>query len=738
MDLESEEHLEGEEQVIAEAKRRFKVVEEWEGQSRNLFLDDIKFANGDSDNMYQWDSRIREIRNKTARPCMTVNKTQTFNYQVINEALKNKSSVTVRPVGDEATYEAAEVMEGIIRHIEYISDAASAYETAIRFQVEGGIGYARIVTDYAGDDSFDQEIYIRRIKDPLTVYLDPDINEIDGSDARFAFIFEDMPIEVFRDTYPKYKDKASTSPLGTSDNDGWIDKNHVRVAEYYRLVKKEKKMVAFTDPTTGQIITEYVDNIPPELVGAVVDDPATRNRIIYETQVEHYLIVGDQIAEKNLWPGKYIPIARLVGIETVIDGKLDRKGHTRALKDPQRNYNYWTSKAIEGLALQTNVPWLAPAAAIEGYETIWKDANTSNPSILPYKHIDSNGAPIQKPERIQPPVMAEGFLKGMQVSEKEMMMASGQYQDNLGQQSNAISGRAINERQRQGDIATYHFANNQGTFIRFIGKIVLDLIPRVYDTQRVVNILAEDNTQSHVILDPNAPQSYQAVQGPQGAQPPQQPGVNTPQPQDQWAQKRMIAIKGIFNPNIGKYDIMSDTGPSYGTKRQEAYNALSQIMQQQPQIAHLVGDLWASNSDFPESDKIAERFRNLLPPQALGNGPTPQMQQAQEQMQALQIQLQKANKVNATLLQTIAEDRLKSRSEAAQKEIDVYKAETERMKAEADIVAKHLITPRQEAEMIHDLAKQEHSGNMALVSTAMAHDLSMAKQEAPEEEPQQG
>jgi hypothetical protein len=84
--------------------------------------------------------------------------------------------------------------------------------TAWLFAVRGGIGYWRMVTDYANDDSFDQEIFIRRVKDPLTVYLDPDINEFDGSDAKFGFVFTDMPKDEFEAKHPEWKDRPPTPP----------------------------------------------------------------------------------------------------------------------------------------------------------------------------------------------------------------------------------------------------------------------------------------------------------------------------------------------------------------------------------------------------------------------------------------------------------------------------------------------------------------------------------------------
>ncbi len=696
--LDSEDLLKGDEKIVAEAQRRFKQCKDYEGPSRALFIEDIKFANGDSDNMYQWPDSIRQNREVDARPCVTINKTRQHNLQIINDAKQNKASIKIRPVGDNATFEAAEIFEGVIRHIEYISNADDAYACAVKFQVEGGIGYVRIVTDYAGADSFDQEIFIRRIKDPATVYLDPDINEKDGSDAKFGFIFEDMPLDQFKIAYPEYKDIAGQSAL---DNDeGWMGKDHVRIAEYFRKTTKKDKLLSFTDPNTGEAITNRVSKIPKELVDAVIDDPLTKSRTIEDDVVEHYLIIGEEIAEKHDWLGKYIPIARMIGEETIIDGVLDRKGHTRYLKDQQRTYNYWSSCGIEAVALQGKSPYIGAVAAIEGLETYWADANRTNYSLLPYNHMDDKGQEIPAPKRSDPPIMPQAYIEGMKIAREEFMMASGQYEETFGEKSQAISGKAINERQRQGDTATYGFPDNQATCIQFVGKICLDLIPKIYDTQRVIRILAEDGTESFVNLDPQAQQAHQEME-----------------------QQEEDKVNVIFNPNVGKYEVISDVGPSYPTKRMEAFNALSQIMQQNPQSAMLVGDLWAENSDFPDADKIAERFRNMLPPQAKGDNPEMQamQQQFQEQMQGTQEQLQSLQKANATLIQMLAEAKIKAQNQDEKNQTDKYRAETDRMAVEGDIIAKHVVTPRLEAELMAGMAKQEHGHNHAVSQADASH-----------------
>ncbi len=686
-DLDTEDGLTGDGKIVAEAKRRFGNCQEWESTSRKLFWEDVKFANGDSDNQYQWPGSIYRNRDIEDRPCLTINKTRQHNLQIINDGRQNKSSVKIKPLGNKASYEAAEIFEGLVRHTEYISNAQDAYDTARKFQVEGGIGYWRVVTDYVGNDSFDQEIYIRGIKDPSSVYLDKNISEKDGSDARYGFIFDDMSLEEYRLAYPEYKQLASTSTLGNTSTVGWLTPDTIRVAEYYRKTKKKDRLITFTNPDTGAKTVTRASKLPKEVTDAIVDDPAAKHRIIEEDVVEWYLIAGEQIIDKAIWPGKYIPIVRIIGEETIIDGKLDRKGHTRNLKDPQRQYNYWTSASVEFAAMQSKTPWITPAKAVEGFETFWGNANRQNYAYLPYNHVDDTGEPIPAPTRMQPPSISPAYIEGMKISQQEMMMVSGQQQANFGEPGNEKSGKAINARQRQGENATYHFIDNEAIGLRYTGKILIDLYPKIYDTtNRVIKVIGEDGTESNVLIDPNAHQAWLAERKKEG-----------------------IEAQIIFNPTVGEYDVMSDVGPAYATQRQEAFSAISQILTQAPELVTQIGDILFKVADFPLADKIAERLERGVPAFIKGEAPPPEVQQAQQQVQMMTGQMQKMQSLLSEMTQQLAEEKMKLRGKDEKRDVDAYKAITDRL----DVIAKHFeVTPKDKAEMLHDLMVEEHKSSL--------------------------
>ncbi len=637
--------------LIAEAKKRFKRCEDHESEVRPRFKEDLRFANADPDNGFQWPADMRKSREADKRPCLTINKVKQHNRQITNDARQNKPSVRVYPVDNGADKKTAEILNGIIRHIEANSSADTAYDTAAEFAVDAGIGYWRVVTDYAADDSFDQEIFIKRVKNPLNIYLDPDIQEADGSDARFGFVFEDMPREEFEATYSEAQAVDWEKP-----SDVWCGKDTIRVAEYFKRIESSDTLFS-NGMRASELSKEDLAVVKAQF----------RSRPVKKTQVKWYLLAGDQCLEQKDWPGRYIPIVRVVGEEVEIDGKIERKGHTRAMKDAQRMYNYWTSSAVEHVALQSKIPYVGPAQAFESYEQYWNNANTANLPYLPFNHIDENGNPIPAPQRQQPPTMAAAYMQGMQVASEEMKMASGQYDASMGAKSNETSGRAIMARQHEGDTATFHFIDNIARAIKYTGKILIDLIPKIYDTERVIRILGEDGAEDQAHINPAMQRAYAQMQGPDGA------------------------IKEIYNPSIGRYDVIVSVGPSYSTRRQEAFLALNDMASRNPALMQVAGDIVMKAADFPMADELAQRFEKTLPPNLKDEkAQSPEVQQMQAAMQQMQAQMQAMAAEHQQLLADKDFERQKLL-------VERYRAETERLK---------LIYPTMPVDLSNEIAAE--------------------------------
>jgi hypothetical protein len=699
---------ETDEDIVNEAQERFDYAQAYQSTANRHYVADMKFANGDDDNMAQWDDTVSGGRKSSGRPALTVNKTRVHCLQIINDARQNPVQIRINPVGDDATYEASQIYEGIIRHIEYISNAQQAYANATYCQVMGGIGYWRVLVDYAHDNTFDQEIYIKRIADPTSVYLDPDIQQSDGSDAKWGFLFYETTRDEFEAEYGTSDDPddANLNNAALTLNSprsgkagGYTDDKHVQMVEYYRVGEKHDKLVQLPvralemfppdvamrlaqgmDPDKGPIVR--VSSMPDGLLDqlAQLGIFPVSERDVAEPDVEWFLIADNKIIERKDWPGMYVPIVRVPCEEIIINGQLDWVSHVRHLRDPQRLYNWYTSQAAEFVALQTKSPFVGVAESIEPYLQDWENANVENKSVLLYKGRDTEGNEIPRPERATPPVMAAAYMEGLKISQAEMMMATGQYQAVMGEPGNETSGVAINARQRQGDNATYHVIDRLASAIRYTGRIILDLIPKVYDSKRALMIFGEDGTQTQVHIDPDAPQAHQTTLDPN--QPPAQPPMNREQDPDT---ARQEAMRTVFNPKIGRYSVVADVGPSFATKRQEAFNAFSQVIAQNGAAFQVIGDFWAKNADFPGADEMANRLKQGLPPQYKSGGPDPQVQMITAEAQKVQQQasdlLGQADKEIADLKTQNQQLQMQLKDKSGDLMIKDYSAETDRLKA---------------------------------------------------------
>jgi hypothetical protein len=670
--------------IVREAHRRFKRCEDWEATARARWLQDYKFANGDSENHYQWPDKLYQDRENDDRPALTISKVRQHNLQIINDAKQKKSGIKYRPIGDGATVKAAEVYEGVVRHIQDVSNASMHRGMAIEFQVQAGLGFTRIVTDYEHDRTFDQEIYIRGISDPSTCYLDPDATELDGSDARYGFVFADRPRDEVLKEHPELRNHVSYSnAVDGAPGGSWIREKTVRECEYYKVEETEDELIGNADGTVilrSQINAKLYREWKAE---AEACGEELKTRPVVTKKLKWYKIIGRQVVDEKDPPGRTVPIIPWLGEVTVIDNVLDRKGHTRALKDAQRMLNYNRSASVEFGALQSKMPWIADAQSIEGYETYWENANKENYAVLPYKSTNDDGQPIEKPARIEPPASAPAFVEGATAAERDMMVASGQYEAELGAPGNETSGRAINERQRQGDRATYHFIDMQAISIRREGAILLELISEVYDTRRVKRILGEDGTEDHVTVDPKCDTACV---------------VNDKET--------------LWNPRIGQYAVVSDVGPDYATQRQEAFQAIVQILTQAPDLIQKIGDLLFRVADFPLADEMAERLKPGLAPEA-----QQAIDQLQKQLQAVQAAGMNSQKLLGEAMQALSEERLKVKSRDSDDAVKAFKADTERLGVIKDMI------PMDRAAMqslIHETVRQALQDNLGPVIGTLA------------------
>ncbi len=628
--------------------------------TRDSELDDLRFYAGSPDNQWQWPNDVLQTRGSSqgpvvsARPCLTINKLPQHVKQITNEQRMNRPTIKVLPVDDKSDIEMADVFNGVIRHIEYTSDADVAYDTACENQVTYGEGYLRILTEYCDDTSFDQEIKIGRIRNSFSVYMDPMIQDPAGADARWCFITDDMTKDEYERAYPKASPISTLTAMGIGDSsiNQWISETTVRVAEYFYIECEKATLNLYPGNQTALTGT-------PEdsLLRAMFGKPL-RSRQSDRERVKWCKTNGYEILEESEWAGSFIPIVRVVGNEFEVDGQLYVSGLVRNAKDAQRMYNYWCSQEAEMLALAPKAPFIGYGGQFEGYEQQWKTANTQN---WPYLEVnpdvtDGQGAVLPLPQRAQPPMASSGLLQAKAGASEDIKSTTGQYNASLGMTSNERSGKAILARQRESDVGTYHYADNLARAVRHIGRQLVDLIPKIYDTARVARILGEDGEPSTVKMNPDQEEPVKKIMGPGG-----------------------VVVDKIYNPRVGKYDVRVITGPGYATKRQEALESMAQLLQGNPQLWQVAGDLFVKNMDWPGAQDLAKRLQKMLDPKVMADEDNPALVAANQQMEAMNAEMQQMFKMLQNVQQSMEAKEMHIKQFEA--EIKAYQAETQRISA---------------------------------------------------------
>lgn len=596
---------------VKRALDRFDTIKEFSSEDRKSRLSDLKFRGGD-----QWPDDIIQERVNDSRPALVINRLPQFIRLVTNEMRQNRPAMTVSPVDGDGTVDVAKVLQGMFRHIEYDSNAEYAYDTAADAQCTSGLGFFRVVTQFEDPKSFDQIIKIKRIRNAFSVYTDPAAQEPDYSDAKYMFITEDMKKDEYKAAYPESKLARATSWEGDGDPvPGWITKEGCRVAEYFCIETAKTKIWLMDDRSVyeDKELEKDKDGKPKAPQGRTI----MGSRDTELPTVKWMKMNCNEVLEETEWLGKWIPIIPVMGDELEIDGKISYEGIVRYARDPQRMYNYWASAETETIALAPRSPWLGVEGQFEGHEDKWRVANRKNLAYLEYRNVSINGVAAPPPQRNvqEPPIRA--ITQARELASEDMKATTGTYDPALGKAGNETSGRAILERKVQHTTSNYHYSDNMGRSIRHVARIVLDLIPKVYDSERVVRIVNPDDTTDLVTIN----SEHTGKDG----------------------------VKRIYDIRKGKYDVVVSAGPSYATKRQEAVNTMLDLVTADPQILGAIGDLLVGNMDWEGAPEIAARLKKLLPPALQDNSNiSPAAQQQINSMQKMIKQLTTA--LNATTL----------------------------------------------------------------------------------------
>jgi len=683
--------------IIEEAKQFLKFSNDADTMNRQEALEDLKFASGGN----QWPVDLQNSRNLESRPVLTINKLDGYCRQVTNQQRQQRPRIKVHATNTQEDAAEAKVVQGMIRHIEVNSNADNAYDNAYNYAVRMGWGYWRVDHRYVREDSFDQEIFIDPIDNPFTVYLDPNSIAVDGSDQERCLITTMMPKTTFRELYPDV-DETSFLSRGTGDTQSeWITKEDIRVAEYWYTVREPATLYQLSDGSTRFAESkDFFDRI--ERAGLFV----VNERKSIKRTIKWKKLTATAVLEERDWPGYYIPIVPVYGRHVVIGDKRKKFGMVRHAKDAQRMYNFWVTSLTESVALAPKAKWIMAEGQDEGHELDWAAANIKSMATLRYKQTDIDGNPAPPPQRLQPEPPPAGVMAAAQEINSDMATIIGIY-DPSQQLPGNMSGKALNGQQMQVDLTNFDLYDNLTKSIAYTGKIILDLIPKIYDTERIMRIIGDDGKPDLLTIN-----------------------------------ERTAVGKVKNDVTVGQYDVVMETGPGYNSKRQEAVDAMMPLLQGNEQLFNAAADLVFRNMDFPGAETIADRLAALnpmaqidehsdIPPevQIKLKAAQGQVQQMQQQMQAMQLamkqrqdieQVKQDNENKRELLrqttkahntETMAQVKVNdqnTRSITSQNKVEI--------EAITNLLLHHMDTARLEREIRARNAEQYAFGNEAIQS----------------------
>lgn len=611
--------------VLTRAKKRFQQAITAESANRTKATLCLRFKASD-----QWEPDLAAQRAAARRPKLTVNKIVTFVNQVANDQRQNRPATMISPAGDRGHIDLAHMLRGLIRVIERDSDAELAYDTSFESALDIGWGYWRYNVEWDGD-TFRKRIVIEPIHDTMAVYLDPDAKRPEGSDAKWAFVTQWIPRDEFRREYPGVSLSNWESGAEGDRYRNWGDDESIRIAEYFEIETQKRTLVMLANGHVG-----WEDELSDDVVWRSQEgDPAyqiVNEREVDTDKVMWYKMIADQVIDEEEWLGAHIPIVRDIYERINQNGKTRYVGIIERMLDPQRMYNYWVSAETEALALAPKAPWVLAEGQDAGYEDEYQSANLVPNPVIHYRPVSIEGHPVPAPQRQQPVAVQAGFQAAKQGAAADMMTVSGIRFDSTPQERTYDeSGQALRELQRVSDLGSFHGVDNLTRSLRRGGEILLDLIPRVYDTAQVLTIIGEDDKERMVRIDPNAPQAVGKTQGPDGS------------------------VIPLFNPRMGKYSVAVTVGPSARTRRIETANQIMQFIKAVPQAAPLIMDLLATYLDWPGADQIAQRLATAVPPQALAPAEKDVSPQVAALIQNLQFELQQAKQQLMGAMQALQE-----------------------------------------------------------------------------------
>jgi hypothetical protein len=605
-------------ELLVKIRKRAKAMMDADRENRQLAIQDMKFLRVPGQ---QWDDITKRERGED-RPMYEFNKLNISVKSVINQMRENRPMGKVR-AAEDGDIKTAEILEGGIRNVVANADFDTVTDYAAEYQVGAGMGAWRVTLKYA-EDSFGQVIDIDPLLNPFCLYCDPSAKDLLKRDAEDWWYTDKISKSSFETRWPK-ADAVNLDDVEFDDDDDWESDDQVRIGEYWYKEPYDKTLLLLSD---GSVVDALDDDdrpiTPPEGVTVV------KSRVQRCHKIMMCIVSGKAILEGPVeWAGSQHPWVMVYGEYVVIDGKVYWNGLTRAGKDPQRAYNYSRTAAVETVALAPqDKPWMTPTQ-VAGLTGLLAESHKKN---YPFNLYNPDPQAPGPPQRQGGPQIPAALVQEMQIASDDIKAVTGIYDASLGAQGNETSGKAINARKAQGEIANFNYMDNMGKGVKRTWEILVDLFPKVFDTETTIRILGADGKESYETVNKRDP----------------------------------ITSKVINDLSRGRFDTAITIGPSYATRRMEAAEAYTQMAGMDEGLMMSAGDLVYKAMDMPYAQEIAERRQLLLPPpiqQKLSEG-----KELPPEVSAAMAQIQQASQMvdEKGKLVTAAEQELKELQAQAQ------------------------------------------------------------------------
>lgn len=542
-----------------------KTAQEVEHDRREKMRECINFVTKENG---QWEDHILEKFENYKRPRYTFDITKTIVNKYYGEMTQNDFNIRVTPMGQGSSKETAQLCAGLVKNTESISRATNVYSMLARMEMICGFDALRIDQDYADNESFNQDLFIRHITDSVNrVWFLGNYHERTCSDADGVVVEHLISCDEYEERFGEEAEGMARS-LGDSvdRNTYYYKREGIRIGELIYKKKERKKLYQLPDGTT-------LDEDGYKAIGKV---EGAKERLVDSHKICVRWFDGRGfLTESEETVFDFLPVVPVLPNFMIVEDKPISCGVVEPLMDWQRVRNYTGSAYVEETALAPKDIILMTRAQLAGNEKDAGRLNVAGRPILTYTpDTNPNVPPPYKPGAYQ---TNNGLASMFQLSEQGIQSSAGMFAAGLGDNPALQSGVAIEQLDNNSNLGSIEYYKALEVALGHAGKILVNAYPKLYDIEQERRIFNDDGTYEMVTIN-------------------------------------QIGIDGekINDLSKGVYDVYCDIGQAFKNRQQKTAEQIIALGQVDPTVVAQNKDILLSSLDSPGMDKAAERARATL------------------------------------------------------------------------------------------------------------------------------